>query len=238
MPCRNQNNTIDVDAVLTFFYKMVLSPGQNIETVSNSNGASVSISWQRTFDVSLQREQGVALAPNPIIQIGGDYTVDNDGNQTGCNFDAEQEHRAGLSVGEYAALVISEIHQNEVDRIFNSWFRQGINSPIRYVREAKGAQEIRDYGLLVAIRGSGNNTYRDSWTRLQNLKWEIKVPVHWVLRRRTVCCNDCGDNYYTQSFRTDFVRSEIVDEGNGLDYTNYLEGWIAPSDREDISLED
>jgi hypothetical protein len=213
----DQNNTIDVDVNVTFFYKMVLTPGQEMQVnYKNSDGGSI-LAFERWQNVSVKRENNIAIGVNPIVNIGGDYWVDNDGNIIGCKLD-EYDMANGFSLGEYAKI-IAQLEAPSVDKNFNLWFNNPAHKPVSHVRAPRNVEETTKYGLLVAIRSS-NSDYARSWAEISKLQFQVKVPLHWRLKVKTLCLQGCDGNYVSQKTKSDYVFSE--NDFNNADIGNTL----------------
>lgn len=207
--CCQQNNTIDVDANVTFFYKMALVPGgsQPVYTTLENGSSAGFIS---TFNTILKRETKVGITP-PTLSFGGDYWMGDNGKQVGCMLDPDNKDLfGGLTVGEYISQVIVGLEGKNVDNYINQDFNAPGHNPVSYVRQYQNIQELKTYGLLVAVRPPDGWLY--SWSKLSCLQYSITFPVHFKMKVKMKCCKDCDDNYFIKDLKSSYKTSDIPAE--------------------------
>jgi hypothetical protein len=213
--CCQQSNTIDVDTNATFFYKMMLVPG-SVRAVERPLGNGVSTTFINTSNAVLKRETKVGITP-PQVSFGGDYWMGDNGNQIGCVLDQDNKDLfGGLSIGEYITQVIVGLEGAKVDDYVNQYFSMPGNNPVSYVRQHQNAEELAEYGVLVAIRPPDGR--RDRWNdRLTCLQYSVTFPVHFKMKVKMTCCQDCDRNFYIKNLKSSYKTSDIPADNAYID---------------------
>jgi hypothetical protein len=188
---------------------MTLVPGGS-QPVNTTLGNGVSAGFANTFNTILKRETRVGITP-PTLSFGGDYWMGNNGNQIGCILDQDNNDLfGGLSVGEYVSQVIVGLEGHNVDNYVTQYFNAPGNNPVSYVREYQNIEELKRYGLLVAVRPPDGRL--DSWNRLSCLQYSITFPVHFKMKVKMKCCQDCDGNFYIKELKSSYKTSDIPAE--------------------------
>jgi hypothetical protein len=203
MPCCKRKDQLDVDVNVTYYYKIFLTPGGEIEDNNSSPGGG-SMGFTSIYNVNLQRKPNIEIS-SPTIGIGGDSNTS--GN---CTFDQyDTALYGGITLSEYIKNVMGTLEGRNVDSYVQGYFSQPRNKPINYVRQYKNTEELRRYGLMVAIRPDGS---LDSWGRLSRLEYEVTFPLHFRRIITSECCYDCGA-YTLTNVNSKYDSSDVQTEG-------------------------
>ena len=203
MPCCNRKDQLDVDVNVTYYYKIFLTPGGEIED-NNYYPSGGSIGFTSIYNLNLQRKPNIEISP-PIIGIGGGSNATEN-----CAFDHyDTALYGGLTLNEYIKNVMGALEGPNVDSYVQGYFSKPNNKPIKYVRQYKNTEELRKYGFMVAIRPDGN---RDNWSRLSRLEYEVTFPLHFRRIITSKCCYDCGV-YTLTNVNSKYDSSDVQTEG-------------------------